>query len=70
MVDEPPVPDSVVLIRSVLAAINFDDEAPLPANEVDDVATDWLLPDEFKSTERARAKMFPKPPFSDGGILT
>ena len=36
---------------SMCAAVNFDDQTRLPAEEVGEVIFDWRLPHEFKAVE-------------------
>ena len=51
------VADFVGLAFRVLAAVYFDDQAPLAADKVDVVASDRLLADEFESIELPIAKL-------------
>ena len=41
----------------MLAAVEFDDQAPLAANEVEVVAIDQLLANEFEAAELPTARM-------------
>ena len=49
----------VFLTSGVLAAVEFDNQAPLATNEVDVVAIDGLLADEFEAVELPAAKACP-----------
>jgi hypothetical protein len=51
-------------IVGMLAAIHFDDDAQLAANEVDEIRSDRLLPRELETPELPIAKMSPKHKFS------
>src|SRR5262249_25460187 len=54
-------------IQRVLAAIDFDDKAPLAADKIDNVRTDRMLPYELVTAELARAKLIPDIAFCFGG---
>ena len=51
----------------VLRAIDFDDQLPLEAHEIDDVIPDRLLAPEFQATESRGAQMPPQARFRFGG---
>ena len=53
----------VVRAIRMLAAVEFDNQPPLAANEVDVVAIDGLLADEFETTKPAAAKPCPQHEF-------
>ena len=59
MVDQPLVTGCVAQIGCVLSATDFDDEAVLPADEVDDEWSDGFLADELLAVERASAEAIP-----------
>src|SRR5262245_47788896 len=61
---QPAVPFRVV-VRGfrVLAAIQFDDQSRLKANEIDDIVTYRLLPLEFKTLESMSAQFAPDDSF-------
>ncbi len=65
---KPRVTGSVSGRICVLAAIDLDDEAPLPTNEIADIWTDWLLPNELATRELSAAKMPPELGFRVGLI--
>jgi hypothetical protein len=46
-----------------LAAIKFDDQAPLTANEVDVVAAHWFLANGFEAAELATTNACPQQEF-------
>jgi len=66
VINEPPVSDNVTLVRGVLTTVNFYDEPPFAADEIDDVGSDRFLPYELETDKRSGAKVFPKPSFSVG----
>src|SRR5882762_9556368 len=47
----------------MLAAVEFDDQAPLAANEVDVIAIDRLLANEFEAAELPTANACPQRKF-------
>jgi hypothetical protein len=47
----------------MLAAVEFDDQAPLAANEVDLIAIDRLLANEFEAAELPTANACPQRKF-------
>src|SRR5258708_24404578 len=53
---------------SIVAPVDFNDQAPFPANEIHDVRSKGLLPNEFHSVKRTRTESIPEPLFSDCGI--
>jgi hypothetical protein len=54
----------------MLPAIDFDDELPAGAEEVDDVPVDWDLSLEFPTGEAAVAQAKPERAFGVGLIAT
>src|SRR5205823_12225055 len=58
-----------VAFGRVLAAVDFNDQAPLCAEEIDDVAVDLDLLSEFKAVELPTAQDAPELPFGIGRIL-
>ncbi len=58
MLAEPFVTDSILLIVGMLSAVDFDNKTTFAANEIDDIRTNRLLPDEFRA-ERIGAKAIP-----------
>src|SRR3954469_16076358 len=52
----------IVGALGVLAAVELDDELLLEADEVDDVASELLLPAELEAAEAAVAQQAPHPP--------
>jgi len=50
----------VVAAFRVLAAVELDNQAPLAANEVDEILTDGLLADEFEAAQLPAAKACPQ----------
>jgi hypothetical protein len=59
-----------VAVRGVLAAVDLDDEAPLGAEKIDDVAVDLELAAEFEGAELPIAKDAPELALSVGGVPT
>ena len=58
-----------ITLGRVLAAVNFDDQAPLGAEEVDDVAVDLDLLAEFEAMELATAEDAPELSFGVSRVL-
>jgi hypothetical protein len=52
----------------MLTPVDFDDQAVFPADEINDVRSNGLLPNEFHSVKRTRTESIPEPVFSDCGI--
>src|SRR5260370_760 len=53
---------------SILAPVDFNDQPPFPANEIHDVRSNGLLPNEFHPVKRTRTPPIPTPPFSHSGM--
>ena len=70
MVDEPLISNRVPRVRSMLTAVDFDDEPSFSANKIDDVRTDWLLPDELEATQCARAEVLPQPLLRESRVFS
>jgi len=51
MITEPQVANGIAVVFGVLSAVDFDDQPSFPANEVHNVRSDRLLPQEFHSTK-------------------
>jgi hypothetical protein len=51
VISEPVVAANVAFIFGMLSAVDLNDQAQLPADEVDDVRSDGLLPNEFRSAK-------------------
>jgi hypothetical protein len=64
--DKPFVANHIARIIRVLPAINLDDEPTLPANEVDNIAINRLLPNKFVTTQAARSQPMPQRIFRIG----
>jgi hypothetical protein len=47
------VAPSAIFTISVLASIEFDDEATIAANEISEIGADWKLPDKFVAAKLA-----------------
>ena len=60
MLDEPFIADHVVRAFRMLASVHLDNEVTFPANEVDDIATNRLLADEFVTAQAARPQSMPQ----------
>lgn len=58
-----------ILLRRVLAAVDFDDELPVRAQKIHDVAVDLNLPAELEATELTTSKDTPELPFCVGRVL-
>jgi hypothetical protein len=54
----------------VLAAVDFDDELALEADEIQDVVAEWNLLVKFHSGKAATAKRMPDDGFRIGGVAT
>lgn len=61
--DEPSVTRSIASTVGVLAAIHFDDQTALTADQINRIRSDRLLPDEFVSVQSSTAKTIPERPF-------
>lgn len=61
-IGEPFIPNGVALAVSMLATVDFHDQAPVATDEVDRVGSDRLLSNEFVSIEPSSAKAIPKRP--------
>ena len=48
---QPFVSNCVSLVRCMLAAVDFNNQSSLPANEVDDKWSNWVLADEFETAQ-------------------
>src|SRR5215203_3204904 len=59
---QPGVPLGIVGAVSVLSAVELDDELPLEADEVHDVAAELFLTAELEAAETAVAQQAPHPP--------
>ena len=55
-------------LTAVVAAINFDDELSGEADEVDDVASDWLLPAEMVGADLPGTETSPYRPLGVGSV--
>jgi len=51
MILEPAISGQIALVFGVLSAINFNDQTPFAADEINDVGADRLLPDEFHAAK-------------------
>jgi hypothetical protein len=58
--DKPFVAHGIALAVSMLPAINLDDKPTFSANEIDDIETYRLLPDEFVTSQTPRSQSAPK----------
>ena len=65
MIAEPLVAYCVALVCCVLSAIDFNDQALLPTDEVDDVGTDRFLADELVTFHGPRADAVPESCFGN-----
>src|SRR3954470_15388654 len=59
---QPGIALGIVGALGMLAAVELDDELPLEADEVHDVASELLLPAELEAAEAAVAQQAPHPP--------
>ena len=59
---------AVLAIIRMLPTIDFYDEPFLATNEINDVGSDGLLPDEFKTAQPSVAQREPQLRFSVGGL--
>jgi hypothetical protein len=60
MLDQPLVTGNIAHIVSVLPTIHLNDQAPLPADQIDDVVADRLLSHKLVSVQGTCAKAIPK----------
>jgi hypothetical protein len=67
---KPLIANRVAFARRVPPAIDFNDQASLATDKVDDIGTYGFLPNEFHSAERPRADAIPQPLFRNGGRAT
>jgi len=67
---KPLVARPVMLIHHMLPAINFDDDPPVSAYEVDDIPSDRLLPDEFEPAQLAGTQSVPQQQFGARRVVT
>jgi hypothetical protein len=70
LIFEPTGPPAVGFVVGMLAAIDFDNEVFLEADEVDDIFSDHCLSLELCPVETMRAQEIPKPPLGVGHIAT
>jgi hypothetical protein len=54
------VAPSVIVTVSVLAPIEFDDEATFAANEISEIGSDWKLPNKFVAAKVAVLEFGPQ----------
>lgn len=60
LLSKESIPHGVTRVRSVLPAIDLDNEASLPADEIDDIGADRLLANKLKSAKGSRTKVTPE----------
>ncbi len=53
VIAQPTITDLIAPVFGVLTSVNFDDQAPLTAHEIDNVVAYWLLPNELTSFDSA-----------------
>lgn len=63
VVDQPPIADGVAWVRGMLAAIDFNDEAALTADKIDDEPTNRFLANKFVPLDLACAQAIPQSSF-------
>lgn len=63
---EPSISRRIPCGIRMLAAIRFDDEPGLEAEEIRDIRPDWHLPPEFRPRKLAVAQDAPQPVFGIG----
>src|SRR5262249_5855323 len=63
-----PIAYRVAFVSGMLAAVDFDDEPLLAADEVDNIGSDRLLTHEFVTHQGACAQMTPQTKLRLGGI--
>ncbi len=66
VIDEPAITDTVMLAVHMLTAVDLDDKSSLATNEVCNIRSDRLLPNEFEPIDRARSQPIPKLAFGIG----
>jgi hypothetical protein len=67
MIAKPLIANGIAFTGRVLSAVDFNDQALLPADQIDNIGTDGFLTYEFHSAERSRANTVPKPLFRNSG---
>ena len=67
MIAKPLVTNGVAFARRVLSAVDFNNQALLPADQIDDVRTNGFLTHELHSAKGAGSDTVPQPLFRNGG---
>ncbi len=67
---EPRRPPRIVSAVSMLAAVEFDDQASLNADKIRNESTNWVLATELVAVQLPIAHQRPKTPFGVGHVGT
>ena len=70
VINQPCIAQDIVHIVRVLPAIDLNNQSGLPANQIDRVATNRLLPNEFMAIKRSRPQSLPQRHFGFGRVAT
>jgi hypothetical protein len=68
MLGQPLISHGIARIRRMLTAVDFNDQTPLSAYEVDNVLANWFLTNKLAAFEGTRAQLSPQTQIRHRGI--